>query len=241
METAISNDDPDKMLSVLKLIKADVDATVAKTRNPRATSRTALRYMDNFLMNKLLGIIRFCLKFSHRKRASRCISRLSTFLARYNKKEKHVPKAPIVYDRPTNSHEKKKYNQTQPRVPSHHAIRTVVEELLNRYEPAQLQNIEFILKKYRGRELELIDLIGKRYAKGKPVLSTPATWLYNFMKRTMSEKGQEAAPTSIPPLTQPSTAAPAPPTALAQQMRLNQTHPPMSRFVLPRQSLIKEV
>lgn len=30
METAISNDDPEKMLSVLKQIKADVDAKIAK-------------------------------------------------------------------------------------------------------------------------------------------------------------------------------------------------------------------
>lgn len=235
-------------------------------RNPRSMNRAAQRYLDKVLMTKFLNIIRFCLKFAHRKRACQCISRLSSFLVQHpnnkHKQKKIMPNKPIVYERSKKSPSKGR-KVSRPHEPINHAARTVVEELLNRYDPSQLQNINSLLHKYKvrmrmcislcnrhvahympyvdsvyltyhiyacmcifaavciclcmcipvtvdmnksllmcthtyqGRELDLIDLIGNRFADGKPALSTPATWLFNFLKRTMGDPDAAAA---IPPL-----------------------------------------
>ena len=57
----------------------------------------------------------------------------------------------------------------------------------------------------QGRELDLIELIGNRFADGKPALSAPATWLLNFLKRTMGGNPEAAA--AIPPLVSPSASS----------------------------------
>ena len=69
---------------------------------------------------------------------------------------------------------------------------------------------------YQGRELDLIDLIGNRFADGKPALSTPATWLFNFLKRTMG--GNPDAAAAIPPL----VSAPSPSASSTRSLHTHQ-------------------
>ena len=119
--------------------------------NPRAMSplsRTARRYKDKRTMSRYMNIIRFCLKFCHRKRASQCISSLNSFLTSEKKKEnrKFIPCPPITYER---SKRLCKSGTNRGTVSKKHPARTVLEELLNRFDPTQLQNINVLLRQYQ--------------------------------------------------------------------------------------------
>ena len=126
-----------------------------QTINSQAMSRTAQQYADKALMSQFTNILEFCLKFCHRKRAPLCVSSLNSFLAsRQEKKKKQnrkfIPCPPIVYKRPKRSPKSAKHSRQ--RLPNKRPARTVVEELLNRYDHTQLQNINALLRQYQVRQ-----------------------------------------------------------------------------------------
>ena len=74
-----------------------------------------------------------------------------------------MPNKPIVYERSKKSPSKGR-KVSRPHEPINHAARTVVEELLNRYDPSQLQNINSLLHKYEVRMRMCISLCNRHVA-----------------------------------------------------------------------------